>query len=349
MALRAGRIALLLVASLWLSLPACRPQDTKEQELDTATTTSVSDSLIPSDRVAIPDTLRYAVKPREWYGYWMMRTDTLVQDTLIQTSHVQQYYRKTVRTIHPDGRIELIVQIDTLIASFAIPDTAGNIQRFAYDSRSSTDRENPGFAHLTALLGTEVRMLVTPDGRIDSVFGLSAVIQRLRQLSSDTLPEQLNPMLERQVEEQMYRPLQQEYLPFPTSVLDTARTWSHEYPDMLASIFPIRNIAEYHIVGIRSAGNRKALEIRATLRSHPQRRRLQEGRLRAELQRESLGGTGRILVDLEQGYTVTKSVHVQTRFEVILRDTANRHTERFRHNSVSYVQFRLTQRGWLKN
>jgi hypothetical protein len=289
------------------------------------------------------------VQPKEWYAYWMVRTDTLTQDTLTQTSSIRQYYRKVIRAVHPDGRIELSLRIDTLIATFVGPDTSGGIRRFTYDSRKESDRKNPDFAHLTALIGTDVRMLVSPDGRIDSVFGLDAVVRRLRQLSPDTLPEQLNPLLERQLEEQMYRPLQQEYLAFPTSAVDSTRTWRHQYPDALASLFPMQNTAEYRIVGVRPMGDREALEIQATLRARPQKRRLNEGGLTAELQGESLSGSGRILIDARQGYTVAKDVYVHSRFEVVIRDTAAQRTELFRQRSSSLVQFRLAQRGWLKN
>jgi len=263
---------------------------------------------------------------------------------------VQQYYTKLIHRITPDGRIELSVRIDTLIASFTMPaDTAGSVRRFSYDSRKAEDRRNPDFAHLTALLGTEVRMLVTPDGRIDSVFALRTVVQRLRRLSPDTLPATLDPFLERQIAEQMYRPLQQEYLAFPTGPIDSTRSWRHEYQDVIASLFPTQNTAEYRILGARTAGERPTLEIAARLRSHVQKRQIQEGQLQAELRRESLSGSGRILIDARQGYTIAKEVHVVSRFEVLVRDTLQKQEESFRHFASSHVQFRLAQRGWLKN
>jgi len=352
MASRARRVTLALL--LLCLLPwACRSQSTSkansEQSPEIAAASFLGDSLLPPHSSTIPTTLRYAVQPNEWYSYWMLRTDTLQQDTLRQQSSVQQYYTKIVRAVHPDGRIELGVRIDTLIATFTAPDTNGKEKRFAYDSRTKESRQNPNFAHLTALLGVEVRMLVTPDGRIDSVFGLEAVVKRFRQLSPDTLPQELTPFLERQLEEQMYRPLQQEYLAFPAQQLDSTWTWRHEYPDALASLFPTRNTAEYRIVGVRRSGNRAVLEIQATLRARVQQRQLQEGSFRAELQRESLAGSGRILIDAERGYTVAKDVGVRTRFEVLVHDTTQQRTERFQQSASSYVQFRLLRQGWSKN
>ncbi len=330
-------------------LAACRPQS--GQNYGSAAVLA-DDSLlsVPVEHISIPDTLRYAVTPREWYSYWMLRTDTVQTDTTQQLSIVRQYYTKTIHRIAPDGRIELSVRIDTLIAAFTLPgDTAGHARHFSYDSRKADDRNNPDFAHLTALLGAEVRMLVTPDGRIDSVFGLRTVLDRLRQLSRDTLPAALEPMLEQQLAEQLYRPLQQEYLAFPNTPLDSTRRWQHQYPDVVASLFPTQNVAEYRIVGARKKGDRVILEVDARLRSRPRQRQFQEGALRAELRNEVLSGSGRILVDAQQGYTVSKEVHVSSRFELLVRDTLQQQTEHFRHRASSYVQFRLAQRGWLTN
>ncbi|MCS7176288.1 MAG: DUF6263 family protein [Candidatus Kapabacteria bacterium] len=346
MALCARRVAIAAAIS-YLLIPSCRPQQAPQAESNVEPF-SAGDSLIPVERVTLPETLRYAVQPTEWYDYWMIRLDTLIQDTMRHTSAVRQFYRKVIHAIRPDGRIEVGLRIDTLIASFTLPDTNGTARSFAYDSRSAGDRTNPEFAHLSALLGTEVRMLVTPDGRIDSVFGLDAVLRRLRQLSTDTIPEALEPLMERQLEEQMYLPLQQEYVAFPTAPLDTTRTWRHEYSDVLAAMFPVQNTAEYRIVGARPMGGRQLLEIHAVLRSRPQQRRLQQGPLQVELRQASLSGRGRILADAQQGYTVAKEVRLQSRFEVLLRDTLQQRTENIRQTANSYVEFRLVQRGWLR-
>lgn len=335
---------------VWLLLAACRPQGTQDRASTASDLTTDTLQPISIDEASIPDALRYVVAPREWYGYWMIRTDTVQTDTARQLSIVRQYYTKTVHRIAPDGRIELSVRIDTLIAAFTLPgDTAGAVRHFLYDSRKSEDRQKPDFAHLTALLGAEVRMLVTPDGRIDSVFGLRSVLDRLRQLSQDTVPAELGPMLERQLAEQLYRPLQQEYLAFPTAPLDSTRRWRHEYADVLASLFPTQNVAEYRIVGARRQEERILLEIDAQLRARLRQRQLQEGSLRAELRNEALSGSGRIVIDARQGYTVAKEVYVSSRFELFIRDTLQQRTEHFRQRASSHVRFQLTQRGWLTN
>jgi len=278
----------------------------------------------------------------------MTRIDTVRQDTLEQTSFVRQYYLKTIRSLHPDGRIECTLRIDSLQARFAASGSSGVLERFSYDSRDSSDRANPNYAHLTALLGTEVRMLVTRDGQIDSIFGLEALLRRIRQLSPDTLPESLDELMKQRLEEQMYRPLQQEYLAFPPEPLDSTWSWRHEYPDMLASAFPMRNVAEYRILGVRPAGDRKLVEIQATLRSRPLQRRLRQGDMEATLRDEALSGSGLILIDAQQGYTVAKDIQLQTRFEVLLRDTVQKHSERFRQEARTRVQFQLVRRGWSK-
>lgn len=352
MAFRARRvIALCLIGGL--PLLGCGPHryspgETGEVTAETTAAFLAADTLKPPTAAEIPPLPRYAVQPTEWYAYWMTRVDTVRQDTLLQTSLIRQYYIKTIRAVHPDGRIECALRIDSLQAHFTASGSSGVLERFRYDSRDSADRTNPNYAHLTALLGTEVRMLITQDGRIDSIFGLEALVKRLRQLSADTLLESLDELMKQRLEEQMYRPLQQEYLAFPTTPLDSSWSWRHEYPDMLASAFPTRNVAEYRIRGIRPAGERRLLEIEAVLRSRPLQRQLRQGTMEATLRNEALSGSGRILVDAQQGYTVSKDIQLQTRFEVLLRDTVQKQSERFRQEASTRVQFQLARQGWSK-
>jgi hypothetical protein len=332
-------------AMAWLSLVACRSQERAPVPEEH---NSAADTLLPpaATSVAVPETLRYRVQPRQWYEYWMTRVDTVVYDSLQQTSRIWQYYTKTVRRVYPDGRIELGVRIDTLAAMFVTPDSLGAPQRISYDSRRREDRQNPNFTHLNALLGAEVRMLVSPLGQIDSIYGLEPIIRRLMRGVADSIPPQLMAALSQRIEEQIYRPLQQEYLAFPSGRIDTSRSWAESYPDALASIFPTRNTARYVIVGEQLLEGRRALEIAAQLRTEVLQRRQQEGALRAELRNERLSGGGNILVDAQEGYTVRKSLRLRMQFEVVLQDTARASTENFRQATATHVEFGLARRGW---
>ncbi len=348
MALPSRRITRVCAVLLLLACHSQKNAHREPQEAALTNTLPVADTLMPPTAEAIPTLPRYAVRPAEWYAYRMTRIDTLRQDTLLQTSFIEQYYTKTVRAVHPDGRIECSLRIDSIRAHFTAAGTTGVLERFAYNSADSSDRNNPNYAHLTALLGTDVRMLITPDGRVDSIFGLEAVLQKLRRLSPDTLPESLDELMKQRLEEQMYRPLQQEYLAFPTEPLDSTWSWRHEYPDVLASVFPTRSIAEYRIIGTRPARTGTLLDIEASLRSQPLQRRLRQGSLEASLQKEALSGSGRILVDAQRGYTVAKNITLQTRFEVLLRDTLQKQSQRLQQEAYTRVQFQLAQQGWSK-
>lgn len=289
--------------------------------------------------------LLYRVKPGDVYRYKFSQRDKLVQDGMSAETEQILYYTKTVKAVKSDGSVEISVRYDSIRLSNNYPDMQDSTKRASssYNSTNKADRENKEYSQYNGIIGEDVTMLVSKDGRITEISGLTPLLSKIFGAMKDSLNPQMQEQALEQIKVQLYlRPLQQEYQSYPDGgAIDSSKSWKRKERSPLSGVFLVDNDIAYHLDAVKNVGTRKAVFISAKLTSKIVNPSQKQGSVAFKLNKSDISGSGETILDVDKGYTITKKNTVNTMIDAILSDAKTKQSKRASQTLVSTMKVEL--------
>ncbi|MCX6141277.1 MAG: hypothetical protein NTX15_10710 [Candidatus Kapabacteria bacterium] len=238
---------------------------------DTASATTIAFAEAKLDSFV----LRY--KKGDVFQYRVRQFSEAGPDSAVSSTTSSHVYTKTVRAVRSDGR--------------------------------SVQRTNPDFVQFNAIIGEEVSIYVSPRGALLQVGDVSPIVKKMVASAKQAISPELMNQLAEQVKSAVYGSFHgQEIIPYPAVKIDSNGNWSNAMTTPLAELFLVSTMANYHIVDVKALGNRRMASIAATIDGAIRVRPLPKNApFSARIDASSITGTSRSLLDVEGGYTISKS------------------------------------------
>jgi len=284
---------------------------------------SQAKALSPAEAQVDSLVLRYAVG--DVFRYRMRQESEAGPDSAFATQRSSHVYTKRVKAIRSDGSFELSVTVDSIEMSVVIRNRSSNavLAQQYYNSSDTANRNDPKRIHLTAILGEEVSIILTPQGRIQEMSGVSTIVNKIRKVTP-SLTTQDVPAVTQQIEAAVFAMLvEQEYLRFPSAALDSTATWVASNTVPVMDYFRASSDAKYTIRNVRQVrGQRLAVidaSLSGTITSMPLPK---ESAVSIKLSKGDIRGKGNVLIDVAKGFTVKKDNEITTSVAGMLTQTS---------------------------
>lgn len=340
--------------SLFLIFSACSNGDAKKNAPEERQT---KEGIPPAAAVDIPaatplqgaeaevKSLLYRVKAGDIYRYKFTQNDRISQDGMTAETQQTLFYTKSIKSIKSDGTIELTVRYDSIRLKNDYPDLQDSTKRTisSYNSSNKADRGNQEFNQYNGILGEDVTMLVSSDGKIREISGLTPLLSKIFGKMKDSLNAQQQEQALDQIRTQLYmRPLSQEYQYFPDGGrIDSTNSWSHSEKSPLSGVFLVSNTITYDLSAVKNIGSRKAAFINAKLISKIENTSPKQGTLSFNLHKSDISGSGETILDVEKGYTISKKNSISTLIDATMTDTKSKQSKRAKQQLLSSMKVEL--------
>lgn len=289
--------------------------------------------------------LLYRVKAGDIFRYKYTQNDRINQDGMMAETQQTLFYTKTVKSIKSDGTIEMTVRYDSIRLKNDYPDLQDSTKRTvsAYNSSNKADRGNQEFNQYNGILGEDVTILVSSDGKIREISGLTPLLSKIFGKMKDSLNAQQQEQALDQIRTQLYmRPLSQEYQSFPDGgIVDSTHTWSHSEKSPLSGVFLVSNTITYNLSAVKNVGPRKAAFVSAKLISKIENTAPKQGTLSFTLHQSDISGSGETIIDVEKGYTILKKNSISTLIDATMTDTKSKQSKRAKQQLLSSMKVEL--------
>lgn len=294
------------------------PSDTTQ-----ATTVSPEESKVKE--------LHFSAKVNDRFSYKLTQVDNLDQDGNKATMSTSYYYTKTIKEAKPDGTIDMSVRMDSIRIKSVYPNPAmpGTPVETTYNSQDSAQRNSPQFRQFSGIIGEDVRVLVSPKGKIEEISGLTPILNKILGKQKDSVPPGDKDQMLEQLKYQLYQaPLQNEYQTFPDNgTVDSSQSWSRTDISALSGVFKVKNSVHYSISSVKNIHGRKAALIKATLNAEVVNPNVEQGTVKFKLNESSISGEGESLIDLATGTTIYKKNKVNTMINATMNETKTKQSQ----------------------
>lgn len=307
--LRATRYILVGVVLAWLC--ACSPADkqaTVAREELSLDDTSGATSQTPADAGIKGLVLRY--RAGEVFRYRVVQETNGGPDTARTRSKSTHYYTRTVRSIRSDGSFETAMRFDSISVSAVISNvkTGQKLVEQSYRSSDTSAETKSRFPQFSALIGEDVLVYITPDGRVQQVGDVSPIVKKITASSPQQVPPAALEQLASQIKASIYASFSlQEFVPYPKQEIDSAGRWVNEQVTPLSDIFSLGTKATYTIERIYELNGRHLGVVSANVVGNVRVAPLPKGSpLSITMSSSSITGESNALMDVDRGYTVRK-------------------------------------------
>lgn len=312
----------LLLAALVVTLVACADTDTTpaDEPSASASAETISETDITSapeitgDAARI-DTLKLRYAVGDVFRYRMRQEAVTGPDSAKATQRSSHVYTKRIKAIRSDGSFDIGIVVDSIEMSAVVRNTNNGSVLYEqyYNSSDSTNRNDPQRIHLSAILGEEITLILTPQGRIQEISGVSTIANKIKA-AVPTISDAEMPALSRQIEASVFAMLvEQEYMRFPTTALDSTRSWTSSNSTPVMDFFQAASTATYSIRSVRSVKGHRLATIDARLAGAITALPTPKGSpVAVQVTKGEISGSGTIVIDADKGHTVKKDNQITT-------------------------------------
>lgn len=277
------------------------------------------------------DTLVLKYAAGDTFQYRAIQISTGGADTAFMEQRSTHVYTKRVKAVRGDGTFEIGMTFDTIKVDVVAKNnrTGAVLQEQHFTSADSAQRSNPAYAQFAALIGEEVTILLRPNATIQEISGVSSIVNKI--IGKQQVPVDVQAQYARQIELAVYASfVEQEYLRFPVNGVDSTGGWStSNSAPILNNVFVAKSTASYRIAGVKKVKGRRVADVAATLSGTVTTGDIPKGStLRVTMGKSEITGSGRTIVDLDKGYTISKSTDLATDLQATITNTANAQSQK---------------------
>lgn len=301
----------LLVGAVLTCLGACAPsekQGTEAREELSLKDTSGAKTQTPASAGVKGLELRY--RAGDVFRYRVVQETNGGPDTARTRTKSTHCYTRTVRSIRSDGSFETVMRFDSIIVSAVVSNTKTGQKLVEQSFRSSdTAAETKNrFPQFSALIGEEVLVYITPDGRVQQVGDVAPIVKKIATSSQQQVPPAALEQLASQIKASIYASFSlQEFVPYPKQEIDSSGRWVNEQVTPLSDIFSLTTKATYTIERIYELKSRHLGVVSANVVGNVRVAPLPKGSpLSITVSSSSITGESNALMDVDRGYTISK-------------------------------------------
>ena len=331
-------LALAAIAALVIS---CDSQDSPQDAQGPITIEDIASATPLTDSESKIDSLVLKYAKGDVFRYRAVQVSTGGVDTAFMEQKSTHIYTKRVRNVRGDGTFEIGMTFDTIMIDVTATNkrTGQIIQEQHFTSADSAQRNDPAFSQFAALIGEEVTIILRPNATIQEISGVSSIVNKI--IGNQQVAAEARAQFARQIELAAYASfVEQEYLRFPSAGLDSTGGWttSNTAP-ILNNIFVASSTARYSIAGIKQVKGRRIADVSATLTGTVTTGDIPRGStLRVTMGKSEIVGNGHTIVDVEKGYTISKTTELTTNLQATVSNSANNQSQ----NMVQRTSMRTT-------
>ena len=330
----------LLLAATAVLLVACSDNGApSEAAPGTVTLADVERATPLTGPEATVDSLVLKYKAGDTFQYLAEQVSTGGVDTAFMEQRSRHVYTKRVRSVRGDGSFEIGMRFDSIMIDVkAVNKRTGQVlQQQRFSSADSTQRSDPAYAQFSALIGEEVTIILRPNATIQEIGGVSSIVNKI--IGDQKVDPAVRAQYARQIELAAYASfVEQEYLRFPAGGVDSSGNWSTtNSAPILGELFIASSTANYHIDGVKKVKGRRIADVSAKLTGTVSVGSIPKASpMRVTMGKSEIAGRGRSVVDVEQGFTISKTTELSTDLQAVLK------------NSVSGQQQNIAQRTTMR-
>ncbi|MBU3678383.1 MAG: hypothetical protein FGM32_02085 [Candidatus Kapabacteria bacterium] len=304
-----ARLLLVGVALAWIS--ACAPPDKKavaSREELSLKDTSGAKTQTPAAAGIKGLVLRY--RAGDVFRYRVHQETSGGPDTARTRTKSTHCYTRTVRSIRSDGSFETVMRFDSISVSAVVSNgrTGQKLVEQSYRSSDTSADVKSRFPQFSALIGEEVLVYLTSDGRVQQVGDVTPIVKKITASSQQQVPPAALEQLASQIKASIYASFSlQEFVPYPKQEIDSAGRWVNEQVTPLSDIFSLTTTATYTIERIYELNNRHLGVVSANVVGNVRVAPLPKGSpLSITVSSSSITGESKALMDIDRGYTISK-------------------------------------------
>ncbi len=277
--------------------------------------------------------MSYAVKAGDVFTYRITERDQIVEGSKGIEGLKVYYYTKRITSVIPDSQITFTLRFNRIVVTSTamLPDSTGKpvARTIRYNSADTNDRKNPNFAQYSVLIGHEVVMVITPQGKVLDIRNVEPIADQLiKVMERDSVSAEERRFITGSIATNTYGMVHvQEFQIYPQKKLDSTRSWTNTLPAPLLGIFPTENVVTYHIDKVLDMKGRRVADISGSLESKVLDRQAKNQYGTITLKSGGITGSSKHLVDLEKGFTVLKKSSLLIDAEVSTLRNDNKKTE----------------------
>ncbi|MBU3741277.1 MAG: hypothetical protein FGM24_03215 [Candidatus Kapabacteria bacterium] len=316
----------LLLAATAVLLVACSDNGAPSDVAPETVTLADIDRASPlTGSEAKVDSLLLRYKVGDTFQYRAEQISTGGVDTAFMEQRSKHVYTKRVRSVRGDGSFEIGMRFDSIAIDVkAVNKRTGQVlQEQRYSSADSTQRSDPNYAQFSALIGEEVTIILRPNATIQEIGGVSSIVNKI--IGDQKVDPAVRAQYARQIELAAYASfVEQEYLRFPVGGVDSAGNWStmNKAP-ILGELFTASSTATYHIDGVKKVKGRRIADVSAKLAGTVSVGNVPKASpMRITMGKSEISGNGRTVVDVDQGFTISKTTELSTDLQAVLKNSA---------------------------
>lgn len=232
------------------------------ERLDTLAVTGALEPIAPRDTIR----LRYAPTAGTVLVCSMRQDDAFDSDSLHGRTRTELFFTETIERIAPTGHIELRMRYDSVtIEQRDWERDSSQAKTMRYRSTDSSS-DDPRLEIFKAAIGEEIRATIAPNGTVEEIGGVGAIVRKLLGSHADSLAIEQRQIIDQQLKSELYGyVLVQQFLLLPDAPLDSSRAWTRTAEQELSSVFAATTTARYRLQGIQRRGDDSLLVIAATL------------------------------------------------------------------------------------
>ena len=322
-------------ACLLIVAMSCSPDKTTPEERAAGETQIIANdtgsAVALTDAEARIDTLQLNYSGGEVYRYRVLQTSSGGPDSGVVTSHSQHTYTKRIKSKRADGNFEIGITFDSISSSFTMKNmvTGKVIRQESFTSADTAQLKDPKNLNYSAVLGIEVTMIVSPKGKVQEIIGASTIVNRMIPAGQELAPDR-KEMLKKQVETAMFGAFsEQEYLRFPEKPLDSTQSWNTSTATILGDLFTVESTNTYRVSTVKKVKGLRIAEVTASVVGAIKARKIPpEYKVAVKVTKSIISGTGRTVIDLAKGYTITKSNDVNMSVNAAITNLADGRVEK---------------------
>jgi hypothetical protein len=257
----------ILLSIMLTGLVGCSPDEgdlsTSDKELALADTAR---AVRQSPAKAGIKMLQVRYRNGEVFRYRAIQESEGGPDTARTTSKSTHYYTRIVRSTRSDGSYETVLRFDSITVSGTIRNmrTGATLMEQSYRSSDTTAVNRKRFPQFSSLIGEEVLVYISPDGRVQQVGDVSPIVRKIALASSQPMPPAALEQVAAQLKNGIYAAFTlQEFVPFPKQPIDSSGTWVNEQQSPLSEIFTVLTRATYSIDRVYDLKGRRIGEFSA--------------------------------------------------------------------------------------
>lgn len=301
----------ILVGIMLTGFVGCSPDggDPATADKQLALTDTASAERLTPARAGIT-TLQVRYRNGEVFRYRAIQESEGGPDTARTMSKSTHYYTRTVRSTRSDGSYETVLRFDSITVTGTIRNvrSGATLMEQSYRSSDTSAANRKRFPQFSSLIGEEVLIYISPDGRVQQVGDVSPIVRKIAMASQQPMPPAALEQVAAQLKNGIYAAFTlQEFVPFPKQPIDSSGTWVNEQQSPLGEIFTVLTRATYAIDRVYDLKGRRIGAVTAnvvgSIRAIPLPK---NSPLTIDLQTSQISGSSSAVMDVDRGYTVSK-------------------------------------------